>query len=201
MTVQRLFLAASRRSAGLLTALVGDLQGLGYAVILDTSLPGGDAWWASTMEALESSVLSFTPSRARRSSRISADWRLERAEAIELPVLPVLLDSELSDIELPAALGKIQRTDYRSADRAGLAELFRSLDGLATTRSVGTAHPVDPMRRATTERTPPSCFPRRITSIPRPRSGSSPRCGTTSKDGYSFEELHQILAISVLSRT
>jgi hypothetical protein len=123
MPAQRLFIAASRASAGTIKALLVDLEELGYSVYLDTALPGGDSWWSATMEALESSDALIYVLTASALDSDQCRLELEYAEALQKPVLPVLLDDGLSDFDLPAALGKIQRVDYRAADRVALAEL------------------------------------------------------------------------------
>jgi hypothetical protein len=56
----------------------------------------------------------------------------------------VLLDDDLSDVELPAALGRLQRIDYRAGDRLAVAALVRALDALSTVDTAALSQAIRP---------------------------------------------------------
>ena len=55
---------------------------------------------------------------------------MEYAFELGKPVMPVLLDDDVSDADLPANLGKIQRVDYHDPTSSAMAELFSALRGM-----------------------------------------------------------------------
>jgi serine/threonine kinase PknH len=131
MGVASLFIATDRSSAEPFAALAADAMALGYAVEWDRDLPGGDAWWAGVLDAVERAdafVYALTSSSLASST---CQEQLRFALALGKPILPVLLGGDLSDVDLPPSLGQIQRVDYRAASSEAMAQLFSALRGMA----------------------------------------------------------------------
>ena len=130
MSVKRLFIATSRLSARACSVLVGDMAALGYQVQWDRTLPGGNAWWARTLDDVErADAFVYAVTRASVASSACQE-QMDYAFTLDKPVLPVLLEDDVSDVDLPTNLGAIQRVDYRTASSSAMAELFSALRGL-----------------------------------------------------------------------
>ena len=130
MAVVGLFMAIDRASAADFAALASDAIALGYEVEWDDELPGGDDWWARTLAKVERADAFIYVLTATSVASTACEEQLRYAIALGRPVLPVLLGDGISDVDLPPALGQLQRVDYREASAKAMAQLFSALRGL-----------------------------------------------------------------------
>jgi DNA-binding transcriptional MerR regulator len=130
LAISSLFIAADRSSAPQVAVLAADAAALGYRVEWDRQLPGGDAWWQRTLDAVErADALIYALTSSSVASAICQE-QLRYALDLRTPVLPVLLVADVSDVDLPPSLGQIQRVDYQSPSPDAMAELFAAIRGL-----------------------------------------------------------------------
>jgi hypothetical protein len=96
-----------------ITALVKDIEDLGYAAWFDQELTGGHAWWQTILNSIEQSdvfIFALTP-QALDSYPCRLEY--EYAQAIGKRILPVML-TQVNTNFLPPALSEIQYVDFRA---------------------------------------------------------------------------------------
>ena len=192
MVIRSIFIAASRASAGLIAPLVEDARSLGYLVYLDRSVPGGSAWWRETIGALaRADAFVYAVSRSSLDSD-QCRIELEHASALRKPILPVLVEDGVSDVELPSSLGKIQRVDYRTANENAMAELFGALDGFTVAAPPEPSPPMpDPPRDFQTDLRDALAHTDYLG--PAAQSEVSSQVRLCIEEGYSLSELMPII--------
>ncbi|HEX4984419.1 MAG TPA: toll/interleukin-1 receptor domain-containing protein [Ilumatobacteraceae bacterium] len=191
--MKRLFIATSRLSARACSVLVGDMAALGYQVEWDRTLPGGNAWWARTLDEVErADAFVYAVTRASVASSACQE-QMEYAFTLDKPVLPVLLEDDVSDVDLPTNLGAIQRVDYRTASSSAMAELFSALRGLPeASATAGTATRPECPLEYTLDIAARMASPTHLTRIE--QDSILAQIGALVDAGYSATELEPLLS-------
>lgn len=123
----KVFVSYSRADAARIDELYRDLESLGHDAWLDRDLTGGQRWWDRILQSIrECDTFVLALSGASLESR-ACQSELEYATALGKPVLPVLVERNVSDSLMPPSLAQLQRVDYTQADKAAFAALNRGL--------------------------------------------------------------------------
>ena len=142
MAIESLFIATDRLSSGSFSVLASDAMALGYYVSWDRDIPGGPGWWTKILDSVERAE-AFLYGLTRSSITYApCEDQLTYAETLGKPILPVLLDDDLSDLDIPPRLGNLQRINYQDGTSGSMARLFSVLRGL----SMGPSPPTPPSR-------------------------------------------------------
>ena len=120
------FVSYSRESEALVGALVRDIEALGHDVWYDQELTGGQSWWDRILETIRDCDLFVfvVDSVSQESTACKREYNY--ADALGVPVLPVLVSREVSINLLPPALAQIQFVDYVDHDRDAAFRLARA---------------------------------------------------------------------------
>jgi hypothetical protein len=112
--MREVFASYSRHDQSKARLLVSDIESLGCNVWLDQRLSGGEQWWRAILQRVRAcDIFLFAISEHSLSSKAC---RLECDYAIALgkPILPVLLDAELSANLLPGRLALMQVLQFKA---------------------------------------------------------------------------------------
>jgi hypothetical protein len=126
-----------------ITALVKDIEDLGYAAWFDQELTGGHAWWQTILNSIEQSdvfIFALTP-QALDSYPCRLEY--EYAQAIGKRILPVML-TQVNTNFLPPALSEIQYVDFRAENEDRIFALVRALNSLPPARPLPDPMPMRP---------------------------------------------------------
>lgn len=105
-----LFVSYAREDSNLVGALSGRLRALGHDVWVDTSLHGGQEWWAAIVDRIQACDV-FLPMVSRKSLRsVACQRELQWAAVLRKPILPVAVEAIFEG--LPRELANRQIVDY-----------------------------------------------------------------------------------------
>jgi hypothetical protein len=122
----RIFISHASSDDDAVTELASDLEQGGYEVWHDDQLFGGQDWWDAILERIRAcDVFVFALSRASLESE-ACRLEMDYAVALARPLLPVLV-ADTGGTAMPDLLDRVQRIDYRSADKAAATRLMGSL--------------------------------------------------------------------------
>ena len=169
MRLQTIFLAIARRSVPDTAPLLEDLEAVGYAVMLDVALPGGDAWWDDVTQRIrELSVFAYGISIATLDSEI-CQVQVDFAVSLHKQILPIEVETGIPDSSLPPSSHCSGcRTPSRTPGR--FTNLFRTINRLTPT--VGSVPYEVPASPATCPGSPWHSCDQPSTSTPRTRRRS-----------------------------
>jgi hypothetical protein len=121
----QLFVSYARENKAAIDALVGNFGVLGHQTWVDSSLRGGDDWWAEILRRIAAcDIFIVAVSRASLTSeacRRELDW----AEDLRRPIVPVSV--EPLPTALPRRLSTRQIIDYTTLDHAAALRLAGAL--------------------------------------------------------------------------
>jgi len=122
-----IFISYSRQTESMVRTIARDIDALGHTVWFDQELSGGQAWWDQVLARIRASDV-FLFALATSSLKSTACKReCDYAEQLGKPILPVLVDDEVSANLLPPTLSQIQFVDHREADRDTAIRLAKAL--------------------------------------------------------------------------
>jgi TIR domain len=126
-----LFLSYSRDDSAMVDRLRTDLEAAGHGVWLDTDdIRGGERWRTSIAEGIRGAdrVILLISSHSMTSENVSRE--LSVADDLEIPILPVRLETSEIPPEFQLLLAGIQYIDFELQPyESALAELLRVLSG------------------------------------------------------------------------
>lgn len=126
----RVYVSYSRSVLPGVAALCTDLVDLGQQVWLDREFPGGGRWWERVLSNIDRcDLFVIALSRDSMSSVICRD-EVALAGGLGIPMIPVLVDDDVTDSFLPPSIGEVQRVDHRNADRGAMAGFIRALQSM-----------------------------------------------------------------------
>ncbi len=127
MAQKRVFVSYSREDAAPVGELERDIESLGHDAWVDRELSGGQRWWEQILTQIrECDIFVVAISDACVSSR-ACQAEYQYANALGKPVLPVLVERNVSDSLMPPDLAELQRVDYTAPDKSAFASLNRAL--------------------------------------------------------------------------
>ncbi|MFN0147970.1 MAG: toll/interleukin-1 receptor domain-containing protein [Dehalococcoidia bacterium] len=124
------FISYSRANAARVEVLARDIKSLGHETWLDQDLSGGQRWWDRILQEIRTcdAFVFALSAEAIDSHACLSEFRY--AAALGKPVLPVLVEQNVSDSLMPRELSEVQRIDYTNEDKAAFAALNRGLSSL-----------------------------------------------------------------------
>lgn len=138
-----LFLSYSRDDQSAVRMLSTDLVQFGHEVWLDERTEGGAEWWEEVLEQIRScDAFVFIASETSTRSRACRD-ELAYALALNRPVLPVAIRSDLDEV-LPAELADVQAVTYTDGSKGEVANLVRAISDLREDRPLPDPLPTPP---------------------------------------------------------
>lgn len=128
--VKKIFISYSRKSRSAVALLADDLTLLGYSVWFDKDLIGGHKWWDVILENIRfCDVFLFTVTRdSIRATPCQTE--LAYAQALNKPIIPILLEDDINISLLQTDLQALQFVDYTAPSKESLGKLNRSLISL-----------------------------------------------------------------------
>ena len=130
MQMRKIFISYNRKNEDFAKFLCDDIEALGHTVLIDQKLFGGKEWWDQILEMIrECDLLAFVLSLETLNSTAC---KLECSYGAELgkPILPVLIEDNISTNILPPTLSLFQFVDYRDRDRNSVFQLAKALSGI-----------------------------------------------------------------------
>lgn len=142
------FVSYSRVSAETVEALVKDIEALGHEVWFDKELVGGQSWWDKILETIRSAdifvfVIDHSSLRSKACTR-----EYEYADALGIPIIPIVTDPSVRPNLLPRALQMVQHVSYIDPDKEAafrLARAFMSITAKAAPPDPLPSPPLAPM--------------------------------------------------------
>lgn len=123
----KVFISYNRSNEGFVKTVVDDIESLGHTAWFDQELSGGQVWWDQILKTVrDCDIFVFLLSPAGLKS-VACMRECGYAAGLKKPILPVLVNGDISPNILPPLLSEIQFVDYRKQDRDSAFRLARAL--------------------------------------------------------------------------
>lgn len=122
-----IFLSYSRKSESITKNLAEHIQALGHTVWFDKELNGGQKWWDRILEMVRNCDVFVVVLEQNVLDSIACKREFGYADALDKPILPILVSDGLSTNLLPFSLSRIQFVDYRNQDRDAAFRLAKAI--------------------------------------------------------------------------
>ena len=130
--MKKVFISYNRKNESSAKFLFEDIEALGHSVLIDKNLHGGSEWWNKILEMIrDCDLLAFILSQQTLDSTACLR-ELKYASDIGKPILPVLIEENISINILPVSLSLFQFIDYRDKDRNSAFRLARAIASLSS---------------------------------------------------------------------
>lgn len=128
--MKKIFISYSRKSQSEVAVLADDLTLLGYSVWFDKELIGGHNWWDVILENIcFCDVFLFTITQdSIQTTPCQSEFAY--AQALNKPIIPILLDKTINISLLSPTLQALQFVDYTAPSKESLGKLNRALISL-----------------------------------------------------------------------
>jgi len=128
--MRKIFISYNRKNEDFARFLCNDIEALGHTVLIDQKLFGGKEWWDQILEMIrECDLLAFVLSHETLNSTACIRECTYGAE-LGKPILPVLIEDNISTNILPPTLSLFQFVDYRDRDRNSVFQLAKALSSI-----------------------------------------------------------------------
>ena len=142
----RIFVSYSRKSNIHIQDLIKDLKGLDYEVWYDQHLIGGHIWWEEILDNIRKCDIFIFAQSSYSVDSEPCLLELEYAVALQRPVIPVILEGEFSQFQMPSIIANRQYVDYRQKDKEATLILNRSIKRQSIPDSLPTPLPEPPLQ-------------------------------------------------------
>ena len=125
--MSNIFLSYCREDQSKAEVIKRDIEKLGHNIWYDKELTGGQPWWNQILKKIrESDIFAFIVSNESLKSQ-ACNCECTYANEVLRPILPIVVDENISIELLPSLLCKIQYISYKIQDRETLFALINSI--------------------------------------------------------------------------
>lgn len=126
----KIFISYSRANIEAVNSIVFDISSMGYDVWLDKALTGGENWWNAILHnILDREIFVLILSKDSLNS-IACRHEYEYAESLNKPIIPILVENNISIALLPPALSKVQILEHHNNDKSDILNLIKAFNGI-----------------------------------------------------------------------
>ena len=128
--MSNIFLSYCREDQKKAEVIVRDIEQLGHKIWYDEELTGGQEWWNLILEKIrESDIFAFIISNESLKSQ-ACSYEYTYANQVRKPILPIVMDENISMEHLPPLLCKIQHVSYKIQDKETIFALINSIKNI-----------------------------------------------------------------------
>jgi hypothetical protein len=107
----RVFISYSRKDQATIRTVASELDQLGQEVWLDEDLSGGQRWWDAILEQIRNCTCFVFGLSETSLNSLACRAELDYANALQRPIIPVLVGPPVPDPIVPPLLAEAQRVD------------------------------------------------------------------------------------------